>query len=421
MRPSDPVSGYATRCFADASFIRFGVSSNEDDAVTEMNIVGPDGNDFDGVCCEGRADEATADESCAVHCQELVCEAARNNHLDLALAMDDGLHICANADCGFNMNACLTGEWHQQTIQFIIQSSNYFLRAQCDNARTNEPFNDDGLFFWHQTPNVDHTDDPLGCKPAVSSEQDPDLVPASNLAVEDMGMTASVTWTIGSNTEVEVSQDAALSFNYDLHDCGILSRCLDLAALEVDIPPMNVQGIDIVNAHLSVYQVDSEPVVHHNGKFTYGPGTLHAVVSAVADDIPIVLSGSNSESAHGKLSPNAGTLTLSELTFDYCDSIITAELELDIVGTYVERGPTAAIVPVKSPLLCSKPVRFKATSSDPDGQPLTNFWLVPGLLVSTGPTVDVPLTFGNHMIGLISQDPDGHRDATALSFTRICL
>ncbi len=183
---------------------------------------------------------------------------------------------------------------------------------------------------------------------------------------------------------------------------------------------MTVQSISIENAHLSVYQVDTQPAQMTSGAFTYTPGTIHAIMTATAAGVPIMLMGANSGTATGLLSPGSDSLTFSGLTFDYSDSVIAAELQVDIVGDYTERGPTAVIVPVNVPIGCSDPVTFRAASSDPDGQTLTHLWWVPGISVDTGNTLDLVLANGTYPIGLISKDPNGHLDATAIQYRRTC-
>src|SRR5690606_19533858 len=120
------------------------------------------------------------------------------------------------------------------------------------------------------------------------------------------------------------------------------------------------------------------------------------------------------------LAPTADTLTFSGLKFDYADTVIDAQLQIDIVGDYTERGPTAVIVPTDVPILCADPVTFRAASTDPDGGGLSHLWWVPNTLVSTGPTLEVVLANGPHSIAVISRDPDGNLDATAITYTRTC-
>jgi hypothetical protein len=248
-----------------------------------------------------------------------------------------------------------------------------------------------------------------------------DYVVRDHSAVGADGMSATVTWTIDSSSDAEAAADVELAFAYDLRDCGLFHDCLALAELELSLPPRTVQGFLLENARLNVFQVDAAPVVHPDGTFIYPAGTLHAILSAVVDGVYVTLSGATSEAAHGQLSPQNEVLSLSGLTFDYCDSVISAQLEVDIVGTYVEHGPRAAIEVVKAPLWCSKPVRFRAASTDRDSPDLSHHWWVPNRLAGTGPTFDVVLPLGGHSIRLISQDQEGNHDTTAISFTRICL
>ena len=276
--------------------------------------------------------------------------------------------------CGFDVAACQTGNWHMQTIEFTGSDKDYWLRAQCD-AHVNDLYVD-GLFKWNEQPVDDPDNDPQMCNGPDDIEADPGLVSPDDVAEEDAGMVAAVTWTLGTTTTLESTQDASLRFAYDLHDCATHVRCLDLAKLEVSLPTMTVQTIAIENAHLSVYQVDTQPAQQTSGAFSYAPGTIHAIMSATAAGVPLMLMGANSGTATGLLSPGSDTLTFSGLTFDYSDSVIAAQLQVDIVGDYPERGPTAVIVPADVPVSCTDPVTFRAASSDPDVQTLTHLWWV---------------------------------------------
>ena len=419
------VVGWETRCYQDGAFINFSSNSDENIAQTITNIVGSgNGSEYSPVCCEGLASEAEADAACADRCQRLACEAARSNHLDLAEGAIGGLNSCADwiegsPNCGFDMNECLTATWHEQTIDAIFGDTSYFLRAACNNAHTNETFTN-SVFDWRDLPFDFPDDNPFMCDDTPDVEWIPGFVVPDDSANEDAGMTAAVSWLFAGTNYTEDSQDAELQIAYDLHDCPNHARCLDLAKLQVKLPAITVQGISIQNAHLSVYQVDTQPVLQSSGRFSYGPGTLHAIMSASADGIPIMLQGSNTGTATGLLAPSAGSLTFSGLQFDYSDSVIAAQLQIDIVGQYTARGPTAVIVPAIVPLDCLDPVTFRAGSSDPDAQSLTHYWWVPGVLTATGSTLDVVLANGTHMIGLVSQDTDGRLDAGLIQYTRSC-
>jgi hypothetical protein len=420
--PPTPVLGFNTRCFQDKAFIRIGSGSNEDDATEFSDLIGAgDGSSFTGPCCEGFASEATADEACAIVCQEQLCEVARQNHLDMT--MDGQLHICQSEDCGFDLNACLTGEWHEQTLDYVIDE-HYFLRAQCENPHTDELFTG-GLFDWHDSIDNNPGNNPGMCEfgkdPLPTPISDPDLIVSDHSAIGGEGMTATVSWTIGSSSDAEASSDVGLAFAYDKRSCGFLWDCLALAELELSLPPMTVQGFHLENAHLKIFQVDAAPVVHHDGSFVFPAGTLHAIMSAVVDGEYVVLRGTNSVETCGVLSPQTDEIWLSGLTFDYCDSVISAQLDVEISGTYVEHGPRAAIDVVKAPLLCSKPVRFRAASTDLDSSTLSHRWWVPNKYVGSGTTTDVVLPLGSHSIRLFSQDPEGNLDTAAISYTRICL
>jgi hypothetical protein len=193
-----------------------------------------------------------------------------------------------------------------------------------------------------------------------------------------------------------------------------------LANLHVELPPTTVQGIAVENAHLVVYQVDGQPRLQSTGAYVYAPGTIHAMLSAVAGGVSFSLRRANVGAVQAQISPGSDTLTLSGLKFDYTDSVIDAELQIDIVGDYTQRGPTAVIVPASVPIECNKPVTFRAASSDLDRQRLSHLWWVTNRLVATSSTLDVLLPNGPHLIALVAKDPDGHLDATAITYTRTC-
>ena len=419
------VLGWNTRCYQDGAYIKWYHEDDQASAHTISNVVGSgNGSEFRGTCCEGLASESTVNAACAETCQRQACAAARSNHLDLKDGIA-GTHVCIDAldgsiNCGFDMDACLAGTWHKQTIRFVLNHADYWMRASCNNAFGNDIFIDDH-FPWRQVPLDDPSDNPGMCDNRSPPETLPGLVIPDDIAVEDAGMTAAVTWKLAGSTYSEDSQDAELRFAYDLHDCPTHARCVDLAALDLSLPSLTIQGVSIQNARLSVYQVDSQPMILSSGAFSYGPGTLHAIMSASADGIPIMLEGANSGPVTGMLAPASGAMTLSGLDFDYSDSVIAASLEVDVVGAYTVRGPTAVIVPVVVPRDCQEPVVFRAATSDPDHQSLTHLWWVPGVLTAGGSTLDVVLAAGTHAIGLIAQDADGRLDATAIRYTRDCL
>lgn len=420
------VLGFRTECYQQSAFIKWFHEDNETIAQVIQNILpGGNGSPFWYACCESDAPEVNADAACADRCQRLACEAALSNHLDLAEQAAGFFNNCAdfaseNPKCGFDMNACLAGTWHEQEIDLLFGSSSYWTSAACSGVTTNEVYIDD-KFDWNHSPPIAGTTFPPMCDDRPSPDSTPGNVVPDDIAVEDVGLNAAVTWTLAGNTYSEASQDAELHLAYDLHDCSNQARCVDLAELRVELPAMTVQGISIQNAHLSIYQVDSQPPLLASGGFSYGPGTLHAIMSASADGIPIVLEGPNTGTATGLLAPASGSMALSGLQFDYSDSVIAASLQLDIVGEYTVRGPTAVIMPAVVPRACVDPVTFRAASFDPDNQSLSHLWWMPGLLTESGATLDVVLTAGTHTIGLISQDTDGRLDATAIQYTRTCL
>lgn len=411
--------GWVTRCWNDNSFLRIGKDSDEEDAETIEQVAGTSLDNFANTCCEGLAPDATANESCEELCQTRACEAALLNHLEFA-ENTPGVHFCQNAQtCGFDMEACMAGDWHQQTIQFQTQDWSYFLRAGCEGVKSNELVDENGVFKWNEFPNDDPTNNPPMCSGSPSALTDPQGFVSDDVALQAAGTTAMVTWAMGTSSGVESAANATVDLRYNIHACDG-GRCMALSNLDVSLPTTTIQGITVENAHLVVYQVDERPVLQSTGAYSFAPGTIHAMLSAVAGGVQFSLRRANVDTVQALLSPGSDTLTLSGLKFDYTDSVIDTELQVDIVGDYAHRGPTAVIVPASVPVSCSEPVTFRAASSDPDGQTLSHLWWVPNTLMSTGPTFDMVLPNGPHTIALVSKDPDGHLDATAITYTRTC-
>lgn len=414
------VFGWNTECFVEESFLRFGFNADEDQAETIPDAAGENNSVLGFACCEGLAADETANQACAELCRLKACERARSNHLDLATQVNSGFCVCQDANCGFDAIACLTGDWHQQTIDCAFNDQTYFLRAACTNAYSNETVNEDGFFDWREIPDDDPANNPAMCGSPFDVDRDPRVVVSDYEGVEDSETTARLTWTLGGITGVAVAQNALVRLAYDMHGCEDGERCLDLGELHVSLPMTKLEGILVQNAYLVVYQVDAEPVVRSNGTFTYAPGTLHVIMSAVAGGVPFVLRRTNVEPVRGRLSPESDTLTFFGLKFAYTDTVISTQLQIDLVGRYIERGPTAVIIPEKVPRECDKPVHFRAVSSDPDDKGLKHVWWVPDMLVGSGPTLKIALPNGDHNVALISRDNDGHMDATALTYRRAC-
>lgn len=412
-------AGWDTRCFVTESFLYFGATPDEGKAQKIEDVAGLDHSNFALTCWEGLAVDPTANQACEDLCLRRACETAQSNHFDLA-----GNANCVNKQtCGFDMSACLGATWHQQTIDKAIDDATYWMKVECQNVFSNELVTEDGFFLWREMPTDDPSNNPAMCRASASQDLAPNVVVRDDIARQSSGTVALVTWTIASTTDTRDSQSASAFIGYDLHDCPGLThgdRCLDLGALRIDLPAMNIVGIPLSNAHLAVYQVDSKPFLDGSGSFSYPPGTLHVVMSVVAGGIPFSLERSNSETVHGQLSPWSDTLMISGLKFDYIDSVIAAQLQIDVVGDYVERGPTAVIAPTKVPLKCNQPVQFRAVSSDPDGSKLKHIWWIPGDLVQSGPVLNVALADGPHDIALLSQDKEGHLDAGMLTYVRTC-
>ena len=410
--------GFVTRCWADAITLKIGATNNIASAKTITNPFGSASEEFGLVCCEGRAPQATADEECTDLCMRQACSAARSLHTDMV----QGTHLCFSSDCGFDEAACETGNWHQQTIDFVFGADqHYFLQAQCEDSRTNEPYTD-GVFEWNQQPVNDPGDDASICIPAAAPEKDTHSTYPDHRLIEDAGTSATIQWTglIGSGSATEDIPQVV--FSYDAYDCGTQQRCIQLGDFRVEVPDRQLEGVSISDATLDVFATASaDPVIASNGEFTYPVGSMRAMLSAKVDGVPVHLVRSNTAPVVGIASPAADTLHLPGIVFDYSDTSVSASLQLDVLADYTRRSPTAVIAPLNVPRACSQGVTFRAASSDPDGAGLTHVWWVPSkLLVTSGQFLTTPLPPGQHRITLISTDPTQQYDATTLLYNRSC-
>ncbi len=416
--PPDEVIGYQTECYQDGAFIRYGVSMDENLAETVEDVVGAgNGSVFRHVCCQGMASEVTADAACAIRCQELACEKARKNHIELAEPLKSVGNPCA-ANCGFDMAACLNNGWHIQTITLLFSSYTYWLRAECQNPTTNEVYDElNDVFDWLDDPE----ETPPPCEPQASTGWDLNQLAGNYAAVDDTGTDARVAWVFGSTGGSEDSQDVSVTLQHSVESCGSGEHCFVLTEFSATVPTMTVGGVSVGNAQLYVARVDELPEIDSVGAFEYSAGTIHVLMSAVVGGTTLSRTMTNASVVSGTFDPGSDALTLTGLEFDHTDSLLSATLELDVVATYTQHAPHAVIDLQVTPALCSEPVRLVAASTDRDSTQLAHTWLFFDHKVSSGDEFTGLLAPGDYTFGLIARDPEGNMDATTLTFTRSCL
>jgi hypothetical protein len=157
-----------------------------------------------------------------------------------------------------------------------------------------------------------------------------------------------------------------------------------------------------------------------SGDFTLAPKALHATLSLSVDGLPLVITGYNSGHVRGVALPRAGTMTLTNLVFDFDDGMIAAELALNINGTYLRHAPDALVKVVDAPTACTMPVTFEAASTDLDGDSLSHVWWVPPWFLGDGTLLEATLPPGAYRVHLTSLDSSGKSDSTALEYVRTC-
>jgi hypothetical protein len=84
---------------------------------------------------------------------------------------------------------------------------------------------------------------------------------------------------------------------------------------------------------------------------------------------------------------------------------------MDLVGTLVNMQPSAAIS--HTPGSAWDLVVLTALSTDPEDDPLTHRWMIPGVGSLSGDTVITRLPEGKHAVILYADDPLRARDVTA--------
>ena len=208
---------------------------------------------------------------------------------------------------------------------------------------------------------------------------------------------------------------------YQLAPCAQSSdTCLTLTQLDIQGPDFSIGVLSVVNPRLSLTGTTASPTVDAMGRFNFPAGSAHFALEYFVGGLRARVHRTNSESFSGRIRPTSGTASLDDIEIHYSDAFLDATLDVDAVGDYTQRSPIADFVRLADPAACQSPVIFDTTSVDPDGDPLSHFWEVPGLLTSTGATLSAPLPNGTSTIILMSQDDQGRSSIMTKDYVRVC-
>jgi hypothetical protein len=368
------------------------------------------------LCCEGNPSVATADAGCNEICLLEVCEAARIDHMNRC-------DTCGPWDCGFDMSKCLKSGAHTQVVTCatpVQWPSGYTLTASC-SAINNETRNPDGSFDFLEIPDNMTSNDPPICEPSDSLEHDPPRGLGQYKGSESEGTVARVTWSMADAEGEEQSEELDVLFEYAITPCAAPSNaCLQLTALELALPTTEVLGMTITDARLAVIAVTEAPVMERDDRFHFSDGSIRVLLQAHVNGFPLVLGGWNAGAPQGRVSPAGDQLSITDLRFEFEDSVVSAALDIGIQGQYDARRPNAQITHATAPASCAEPLTLFATSWDDDGDPLTHRWWIKDVGTFWGPLVDVVLPAGEHDVMLTSFDPSGLFHSETLLYDRRC-
>jgi hypothetical protein len=367
------------------------------------------------LCCEGQPSVETADAGCQGYCMLEACEAALVDHFNRC-------GTCLVPNCGFDMTDCLDGGAHTQLVVCLNPGmwDSYTLTTSC-SAINNETRNPDGSFHFLEQPLNDTANDPEICNAPENLEHEPPRGLGQYKGSASDGTVARLTWSMAEMGGEERSEDLDVRFEYGVVPCATPSAdCLELAALELTLPPTMTLGLTITRARLSVVSVEEAPMIERGEHFHFSEGAIGVLMQADVDGFPLMLNATNVGSPIGQLSPTGDQFSISGLRFEYADSVVTAALEIDIQGQYDARRPNAQITRVAAPKSCNEPVTLLATSWDADQDPLTHTWWVRGIGSFSGPLLELPLPAGEHTVMLTSGDGSRLFDSEALRYARDC-
>lgn len=404
------VNGWQTTCLVDSVT----AATSDMGPILGAPPVGASTGRF--LCCEGRPTIETADHGCDGICQLEVCEAAKLAHMNRC-------ESCGPFDCGFDMSNCLAGSPHDQLVLCAMPIQlpfSYTLTANCE-ASNNEVRNPDGSFHFLDQPVNDPMNDPPFCMPSSELGLDPPAGLGQFAGSASTGTKARVTWSLADADGEQQSEALDADFEYALVPCaGPAGECLQITSLVLTLPTTEALGMTIAKARLEVVSVAEAPSMQRGQSFQFGDETIGVLMQAHVNGVPLVLSGTNAGVPHGVLSPAGDQFSISDLRFEFEDSIITAALEIEVQGQYDARRPNAQITRLDAPASCAEPITLLATSWDDDQDPLVHSWWVRGVGAFQGPLVELVVPAGELEVVLTSSDPSGLFDTETLRYDRKC-
>jgi hypothetical protein len=418
---TDYFHGWRITCNALSSSRGF-VNPADSVYVEVQDLSGP----FESICCGGSSPVEEADADCQALCMELVCEAARVQHVAWAVEASSvgmgGDCLDFTDACGFDFEACLTGMPHEQVGQPGNLFS-YLMIAECEAVHDQQvsPWGTHGPHWdWIELPNEPTNDSAPVCAPLpVPPPGPPERSPEMELEGEP-GTTITLHWALAAGPSgTEQSLDAEVGLAYSVGPCAE-GECFSLSRLDVTLPDGIHHGFSLANLHVILEEATPAVPISTSGHFAFGPRTIHMTTSFTANGVPIVITGHNAGTAQGVALPTAGVMSLTDLAFAFDDGLIAATLELDVLAAYVQHGPEASIEVVDAPADCAAPVMLEAVTVDLDDDPLTHVWWVPPWFLGTGEVWTALLPPGQHGIYLTSIDSSGRADSTAMRYVRAC-
>jgi hypothetical protein len=366
-------------------------------------------------CCEGKPDQATADEACVERCTKQLCDIAKNIYDDIARENE---WSCTQG-CTFDMTGCLAGIPVQQFPHAPF--GDYYpheVTVSCA-AMNVEPRTPDGTFTFVTTGLVN----PETCGDPPEA-QAAGLLPLgaliANTAQEDAGTYALASWWTGTGEEKsqQGTIDVAAELAYAVRPCGE-EECLELTRMHASIPEGPYAGLSVQSADLTLIAVSEPPVIDRTGGFEFPAGSLHFVLTATVGEASLAITRTNTTPARGRVSHAADLFEVTDLRLGYEESNFGAELRMDLVAAHTNRAPRAAIRRLDTPLDCDDPVVLQAATVDLDDDPMQHYWWTPNGMVQAA-TAELVLPTGAHFVVLVSVDQHGAHDATSLTFKRSC-
>ncbi|MCH9684952.1 MAG: hypothetical protein K0V04_26180 [Deltaproteobacteria bacterium] len=256
------------------------------------------------------------------------------------------------------------------------------------------------------------------CRWPSTQDDNVDTTPQDTV-VGGPGSFAEATWSIGGSSGLIRSDGVDGSLSYRIRDCpNAIGDCLYLADANLELSSVSIGGIDVDQAVLSLFSTQAPAVT--GASFSFEAGSLRALLMARIGDQWTALERQNVDVVSGTVNPSLNNFTLTELHFDYSDTLLEADLHVNINGEYANRAPRAAITVPNAPHDCSLPVAFVAASGDYDGDAMTHTWWSSSFSGGDGTLYEPVLPEGTHIIRLTSTDTHGRWSVATLNYARSC-